>query len=280
MSFYFKRSFFVAICLLLSQLITADNPDFLVEKSGKGSNVILFIPGFACAGEVWHEIRSAFESNHTCYTFTMAGFAGAPPQASSTFANWESALARFILDNHLYKPTIVGHSLGGGLAMAIAADYPSLIGGIVVVDALPCLSALRKPSFQSVDKPDCSYMLKGVEDADSVKFKKIQLANVRQLVADTSYYNRLVEWSIKSDRTTFVNLYCDYANTDLRQKIATVQCPTLILLEEFFSNFSTGIDEQFSLLKSARIEYATKGLHFIMYDDPEWLLSRMENFIK
>jgi hypothetical protein len=34
----------------------------------------------------------------------------------------------------------------GGLALAIASDYPELIDKIVV-DALPCLAALRDPSF-------------------------------------------------------------------------------------------------------------------------------------
>jgi pimeloyl-ACP methyl ester carboxylesterase len=37
--------------------------------------------------------------------------------------------------------------MGGGLALAIASDYPELIDKIVVVDALPCLAALRDPSL-------------------------------------------------------------------------------------------------------------------------------------
>ena len=39
--------------------------------------------------------------------------------------------------------------MGGGLALALAADYPDLIGKIVVVDALPCLAALSNVSFIS-----------------------------------------------------------------------------------------------------------------------------------
>ena len=39
--------------------------------------------------------------------------------------------------------------MGGGLALYIASSQPNLVKGIVVVDALPCLTALYNPDFQS-----------------------------------------------------------------------------------------------------------------------------------
>jgi pimeloyl-ACP methyl ester carboxylesterase len=36
-------------------------------------------------------------------------------------------IATYIKNNKIEKPVIIGHSMGGGLAMAIAADYPELV---------------------------------------------------------------------------------------------------------------------------------------------------------
>ncbi|MDB5089061.1 MAG: Peptidase family S33-like protein [Mucilaginibacter sp.] len=58
------------------------NKAFQVSISGKGKQAILFIPGFACSGDVWKETQAALKGDYTFYTFTMAGFAGAPAQAS------------------------------------------------------------------------------------------------------------------------------------------------------------------------------------------------------
>jgi pimeloyl-ACP methyl ester carboxylesterase len=112
-------------------------------KPEKANKLIIFIPGFASSGEVWNETKVAFEKEYTCYTLTMAGFAGVKPQPNPSFENWEDEIANYIKTNKIEKPILIGHSMGGGLALAIAADYPELIGKIVVVDALPCLSGLE-----------------------------------------------------------------------------------------------------------------------------------------
>lgn len=100
-----------------------------------------------------------------------------------------------------------------------------------------------------------------------------------QLVTDTTKIAMLAGWSLKSDRYTFAALYCDFINTDLRERIATVQCPALVLLEPSFEQIKPAINEQFSKMKTADIRYATKGLHFIMYDDKDWFEKQLNSFI-
>lgn len=56
---------------------------FEVTKSGQGNKSIIFIPGFSCSGEVWNETKTKFEKEYSCYTLTMAGFAGVKPQENS-----------------------------------------------------------------------------------------------------------------------------------------------------------------------------------------------------
>ena len=257
-----------------------NNFPFEVKKTGEGKQSLIFIPGFSCSGEVWNETTSVFEKDYTCYVLTMAGFAGVPPQSDPTFQSWEKGLANFIEQFKIEKPVIIGHSMGGGLAMALAADYPQLISKIVVVDALPCLAALMDISFKSKDTNDCSAIISQITSSTNDEFYQMQMKSVPQMLADTSKQTLVVDWLVKSDRKTLAEMYCDFSNTDLREKTVLIECPALILLESYFVNFKPAINEQFKNLKTANIQYATKGLHFIMYDDTEWFIEQLISFIK
>ena len=229
---------------------------------------------------MWDETKAVFEKDFTCYTLTMAGFAGVKPQPNPSFENWKNEIANYIKNNKIEKPILIGHSMGGGLALAIAADYPDLIGKIVVVDALPCLAALSDPSFKSKENNDCSAMVTQMTAMNETQFYDMQKQMMPRLLEDKAKLETVVDWSVKSDRVTFAQMYCDFFNIDLREKIASIKCPSLILLESYFINLKPAIEGQYKNLKTANFRYASKGMHFIMYDDKEWYLGQVNNFLK
>lgn len=268
--------FFAAVCNIFGQEKTYP---FEVKKTGKGKQSLLFIPGFASSGDVWNETTAKFEKDFTCYTLTMAGFAGAKPEADPTFKDWEKGIAAYIKDHKIQKPVIIGHSMGGGLALAIAADYPELVGKIVIVDTLPCLAAISNPAFTSKENNDCSAMISTFTAMPDEQFKKMQNQSIPRLLADTSMQDTVIDWSMRSDRKTFAKMFCDFSNTDLRETIKNIQCPSLILLEAYFVSLKPSIEAQYKNLKNANLQYSTKGLHFIIYDDKEWYFNQLNNFL-
>ena len=253
---------------------------FDVKISGQGEKSIIFIPGFACSGDVWNDTKINYENNYKCYVLTMAGFADADPQPDPTFSGWEKGIADFIKENNIDKPVIIGHSMGGGLALAIASDYPDLVSGIIVVDALPCISALMDPSFKSKENNDCSEIMSKTLSVSDEEFYETQKSSMPMMLADTSKQELVISWSVGSDRNTIANMYCDFSNTDLREKISGITCPALILLEPYFMNVKPLVMGQFTNLKTADIRFATEGLHFIMYDDKEWYDAQLKSFIE
>jgi pimeloyl-ACP methyl ester carboxylesterase len=108
----------------------------------------------------------------------------------------------------------------------------------------------------------------------------MQKMSMPRLLEDSTMQEKVVSWSVKSDRKTFAEMYCDFWNTDLREKIKTIKCPALILLESYFVNQKPSIEEQYENLKNANLQFASKGLHFIMFDDKEWYFSQLNLFIK
>ncbi len=273
---------FIIAYIILNNFALAQNSNypFEVKVSGKGNSAIVFIPGFASSGDVWNETKTLFENNYTCYTLTMAGFAGVPAETEPSFIKWENSIAAFIKNKKLKNTVIIGHSMGGVLALAIASDYPEFISKIVVVDALPCLTALRDSGFKPKQPPDCDAIIAYMTKLTDSQFYAMQKNATVMMVADTTKREEVVDWSMKTNRKTFAFMYCDFSNTDLRTKISSIRCPALILLEPYFNNINSSIMEQYKNCKTAELRYANKGLHFIMFDDKEWYNKQLLNFIK
>ena len=75
-------------------------------------------------------------------------------------------------------------------------------------------------------------------------------------------------------------MYCDFANSDLRERIKEIAVPALVLLEPHFKNIASIVNEQYRNLYGVRVRYAGKGLHFEMFDDREWFLNEVTDFVK
>ena len=268
----------IVLCLFINVFGQSAYP-FDVKISGTGKKSILFIPGLSCSGDVWNETVEHYKKDYTCYVLTFHGFAGTKADSSNSYANWEQQIARYIQEKHLQKPAIIGHSIGGGMAMLLASDYPGLISKIVVVDALPCLGAAMNPAFAAEKNPNCAPYVAQFAQLDEQMFYKSQKATIASMMADTVHREQAVQWSVRSDRKTLAEIYCQFLNTDLREKIAAVKCPALVLLEASFAGIKPVVEEQFKNMKTAKLQYSDKALHFIMYDDSKWYFEQTAAFL-
>ena len=267
----------ILLCLVLK--CKSQDYHFTVAKAGTGKTNVILLPGFASSGEVWNETVQALKSSCTCYVLTMPGFAGVTAEDEPDLRIWETRIAEFITLKKIDHPVIIGHSLGGVLAMWLAADYPSLLSKVIIVDALPCLRALYNPTTKVTSQPDCSSFINSFVSMEDDQFYKIQRSSVATLVGDTSKYETISKWSMLSDRKTLGKIYCQFTNTDLRDTIANIACPTLVLLESGFKALSSSITAQYKKLKSADLRYSDNSMHFIMYDDWTWFIRQVKEFI-
>ena len=84
------------------------------------------------------------ECSATC--LTLAGFGSLKPTRSDPFMpRVRDEIIAYAREQHLDHPVIVGHSMGGVMALWIAETAPELPGRLVIVDALPNMAAIRYP---------------------------------------------------------------------------------------------------------------------------------------
>lgn len=273
----------LALLIMISGVVTVRSAvaqqEVSIHGAGEKKPALLFLPGFACSGEVWSETVTHYRDKFACYVFTMPGFAGAPPEDHPSISRWVDEVAEYIKAQRLDHPIIVGHSLGGVMALVLAYRYPALLSRIVVVDALPCRSAALNPHFKAIPNPDCSPMGESMSRIPDSFFFKMEKATMSQLVADTTKVGLVAHWGVTSDRKTYGQIFCQFNNTDLRDSVGVIRCPVLVCLEAPFADSKDIIYAQYKPVQGARLVYANKGLHFIMYDDRDWFWQQLDGFL-
>ncbi|WP_338758470.1 alpha/beta hydrolase [Massilia sp. METH4] len=260
---------------------------FKVEVTGTGPAVIL-IPGLASSGEVWQGTVQHLCGPRQCHVLTLAGFAGQPAIDGDLLPQVESQLAGYIAANKLGQPVVIGHSLGGYLALRFAAAHPEMVGKLVIVDALPALGATQVPNITA---EQLRQMAAGTRDQILASDDATHAANQRRAVATmaskTEDVERIAGWGQRSDRKAVAGAMYELMANDLREDIAKIKAPTLVLgTWVAYKDFAprAAIEQvyrmQYAKLPGAQVEMAEKARHFIMYDDPAWMYDRIDRFLK
>lgn len=277
----------VTLLLAAAALPVVAASAFKVEVKGSGEALIL-IPGLASSGDVWQATAARMCVKRQCHILTLAGFAGVAPLAGERLLPAaEQQLADYISANKLGKPTVIGHSLGGFLGMRLAADHPDKVGRLVVVDALPALGATRNPAADRAQlQAGAAQLRDAMRGQDDAAFSAMQQRSVANMVTAPENAARIAAWGAQSDRATVTDAMYDIMSSDLRDDIARIKAPTLVLgtwvayrafapkeaIEALFKS-------QYAKLPGVKVELADTARHFIMYDDPEWMYARIDQFI-
>jgi pimeloyl-ACP methyl ester carboxylesterase len=253
---------------------------FSVEKRGHGSPVIL-IPGLACSGAVWNETVAALQDKHECHVLTLAGFAGQPAISAPLLRAVPDDLAKYIDSEKLVKPTIIGHSMGGFLALSTAAKYPGKIGSIIVVDSLPFFGGLQPGATPAQAKESAEMMRTMMSKQSHDEFLAQSKQTIAYMVTAESSQKKALEWMGKSDQHTVANSFADLFATDLRPELPKIHARALIV--EAGADTGTVPEEtykqQYAGLSGVKLVRVKDSKHFVMYDQQDVFLGHVKSFL-
>ena len=277
--------------MLLSLTLTcglwAQDP-FQVKVTGHGRPVIL-IPGLSSSGETWDTTVARYQDRFECHVLTLAGFAGVPRIPAPMLEHVREGLATYIRKNKLDHPVIVGHSLGGFLALDLAAHYPDLPGQLVIVDSYPFLAGVTGPNVTAQQARAIASQIRGYMSAQTQEMYEGYVRSgvgTRAMVEKDSDFKRIVAWGVASDRTAVTDAMMELFSGDLRDEIAKIKSPTLVMGSYIGFPGATregveaDLQRQYAKLKGVEIKVTDKAHHFIMWDDPEWMFGLMDGFLK
>jgi pimeloyl-ACP methyl ester carboxylesterase len=266
----------------------ASHPTFTVRVVGKGRPMLL-IPGLNCPGAVWDDVVAHYQQQYQCHIISLAGFAGVAPTAVTDplLPAVRDQLLAYIKTQKLNKPTVVGHSLGGFLALWMSTTQPDAVGPLVIVDSLPFLAAVQNPATTvEMARPAANSMRAQVQQAHMPLAAQRQMA--AGMVTDTARISQVARWGAASDPATTAQAMYDLYTTDLRADLGRIQQPVLVLgtwaaYKQYGSTKESTraiFTQQYAKLPQQHIEMSEAGRHFLMYDDTAWLFAQTDAFLK
>jgi pimeloyl-ACP methyl ester carboxylesterase len=109
--------------------------DVVYRREGEGP-VILLIHGITSGSATWERAIRRLARDHTVIAPDLLGHgASAKPRGDYSLGSFAAGLRDLLLALDIESATVVGHSLGGGIAMQLAYQFPERVDRLVLVSS-------------------------------------------------------------------------------------------------------------------------------------------------
>ncbi|VVS96970.1 Alpha/beta hydrolase [Sphingomonas sp. EC-HK361] len=259
-----------------------------IEAVGKGSPVV-FIPGLSMPRENWRSEAERLKARHRVYLVQINGFGGSAPGDNLKPGMLDGVVAdlhAFVAKEKI-TPAIVGHSLGGTLALMWAKAHPEDVRKALIVDALPWVGLIMAPptATPAMIAPQAQAM----RDAMAAHYGKpadlaAAKATMARLALKPASQEQGAQWSLTADPRVTAEAFYEDLMLDLRPDMANIATPlTLIYPTGEAGSGKTMADGlyQGAYAKAPQVTYVpvADSAHFVMLDQPAAFDAALDAFL-
>jgi len=170
------------------------------QVQGHGRPLVI-LHGFLGSSDNWRSMSKRLSSHFTVYCLDLRNHGQSPHSDAMDYPIMAADLREFVEAQSLHQAFLLGHSMGGKVAMQFAGQYPERVDKLVVVDIAPkayppthqsLLAALRAVDLRAA---------KNFSDIDAALSGPIPEAEVRQFLMKnlTRSSDRDFQWRIALD---------------------------------------------------------------------------------
>lgn len=151
----------------------------------------------------------ARDLNRTVYALDLRNHGESPHTSDHTYSAMAEDVEHFIHQHGIETPSLIGHSMGAKVAMAVALRNPSLLESIVSVDNAPVDAALKSdfPAYVRAMRNVDASRVKRQSDADKIlqvaipelPIRQFLLANLVRVTGPESHCGSYLKFRIPLD---------------------------------------------------------------------------------
>ena len=264
-----------------------------VERHGNQGTAVILIPGLEGGQWVWKQTIEHLSKHHVVYALTLAGFDGvpAPTNGGNLFDRADASLLQLIKHDKIDKPVLVGHSLGGTLALRFASEHPELIAGVVAVDGLPIFPGMQRASAEQ-RQAMATRMQQQMAAATPAQFQEQALAYMQKIgLVDQQLAAKYAPMNARSDIKASAQYMAEDLAFDGRPGLKHANVPILEISPYYALDFSkppmvmseaqkTAYYQ--SLLANApdaKVVSIAPSRHYVMFDQPAKFQQVLDGFL-
>ena len=261
-------------------------------EAGPGVRDIILIPGLSSSPEIWQGTVDHLGAGWRVHRIHVQGFAGAPVEGNAegpVAAPVAEEIARYIAENNLDKPVVVGHSMGGTIGLMLAARHPEAVGKLMVVDMIPFMGSMFarpgvNPTVESV-RPMVQGLMSQSRAASDAEYRDRAAATVSSMIKTDAERAGPLQETATSDRAVSQNAYEELLLTDLRPELARITVPTEVVYVAFeFPGMTPQMTDgiyraSYANLPGVELKRIDDSAHFIMLDQPAEFYADLDAFL-
>lgn len=260
----------------------------VVDAGTAGKPDVILIPGLNSSRAVWDAEAKLLAPNYRLHLLQIDGFAGQPagPNASGPILPPVLAeLHEYIAAGSMH-PVVIGHSMGGLIALMLAEKYPADVQKLVIVDALPAAAAMMGPgATPATVKPQVDALRQQMLNMPADQYAAMQPMMAARLVKNADAQKLVAASAAGSDRSVAVNAMIEDLLTDATPDLARATAPTLLLYPcepgvQKPQQVDTLYTDAYRTMPHITLKRIDDSRHFIMYDQPAAMDQAIEAFLK
>ena len=214
------------------------------DDAGSGYPPLVFVHGAACNRRFWDQQLPRFSSAHRVVAVDLRGHGESDaPSERYTVRLFAEDLASTCTQLGIESPVVIGHSLGGLVALDFASAYPDHVAAAVVIDSplLPggdraevvrdLVAGLRGPDPDSALRGYFASLFGPYDDAATRSWILDQAVLTAPHVTSSLWEESLVSWddeaALRACRVPLLYIDAGTPNADLARALEL--CPGLII---------------------------------------------------
>ncbi len=247
------------------------------KEFGQGDPVII-LHGLFGTLDNWQTIAKQLGEHFTVFILDQRNHGRSPHLPSHNYLELAEDLKNFMESHWIYTAHIVGHSMGGKVAMQFALEYPDMVEKLVVLDIAPkSYKGGHEVILAALNSLDLS-TLTDRKEAEAHLLKTIPEAGVRQFLLKNLSRNADGHYEWKMNLPILTDFYDEILENI--QKNDTFEGETLFL-RGGDSNYIQENEE--ALLREyfpkARLQTIANAGHWLHADQPQAVISKLIQFL-
>ncbi|HTL88990.1 MAG TPA: alpha/beta hydrolase [Leptolyngbya sp.] len=235
---------------------------------GSGDQTLVFLHYFGGAALSWQWVAAQMP-DYRCVAINLPGFGGAPPLEQPSLSNYAAAIAAELERLKIENYTLVGHSMGGKIALQLAATCDRSPQHLVLIAPSP-------PSQEPMPDEEKARLLNNHPSIDNAE-QTVKSATCKALSKEQ--HDLAIQTQMAIDRTAWRWWLLEGMNHSIVDRVSHLQMPITVLASKDdpaipYRTIQTGVID---LIPNAHL-ISTQGVgHLLPLEATEWVVTQLRN---
>jgi len=273
---------------LSPQTIRINGHTIFYTVKGAGRPVVL-IHGYGASIWVWEKQIEVLSQEYRVYALDLIGHGFSDrPRIPYTPETYIDCLKHFMDGVGIEKATLIGNSMGGGVAWATAILFPQRVDRLVLIDCVPpdVLREVKNESFRMLaaikDIPVLPYLVMAVRNKNSIRKVLLECISDIQLITP-EVVNR--QYQLSRIKGTTWALYSTFRHAKealkLKDQLSLIHKLTLFIWGEKDIIFPPQLGERLHrAIADSKFLVIKKNGHIPMWETPDQVNRAILDFLQ